>query len=231
MSRLSRHTLLFALVCALFFVAPALLNKQLSWYPLVRTGDLFDILTPVVFIPLYWLLYQIGQDRVPGLSGSVIFLVLTVFWVEGHGMHLAANSIGHLLSEMKGSGAYRLTRFYDEILSHYLLHLGIVGLSTLLIFHNPFTGERAALWSESVAGIIHGFTYFVIVIEGRTALLGVPFAILATTFCLIWGRKKFRQQPLLAFYFVSYLLATLFFAGWAIYWGGLPEFSKVGIID
>jgi hypothetical protein len=234
MSRLSRRVLLFALVCAVFFVAPALFSEQFSLYPLMKTGDVFDILTPMVFIPFYWLLYQLGQDRTPGLGGSVVFLVLAAVWVEGHGMHLAANSIGHLLKEMKGSDAYRLTHFYDEILSHYLLHLGIVGLSALLIlrqWRNPFTGEKAPLWSESVAGIIHGFTYFVIVIEARTVVLGVPFAILVTLFGLAWGRGKFRQQPLLAFYFVAYVVATIFFVGWAIYWGGLPEFSAVGIID
>ena len=59
----------------------------------------------------------------------------------------------------------------------------------------------------------------------------MPFAALVVLFTLVWGRKKLRQQPLLPFFLVAYLVATLFFAGWAIYWGGLPEFSEVGIID
>jgi hypothetical protein len=123
----------------------------------------------------------------------VVFLVLAAFWVERQGMHLAASSIGHLLKDMKGRDGYDLTHFYDEILSHYLLRLGIVGLAALLIFrqwHNPFIGEGAPLWSESVAGITHGFTYFVIVIEGRTAALGVPLAIPVTIFCLAWGGRE-----------------------------------------
>lgn len=37
------------------------------------------------------------------------------------------------------------------------------------------------------------------------------------------------QLPLLAFFFVSYLLATMLFASWAIYWGGFPQFSQVGL--
>ena len=62
-------------------------------------------------------------------------------------------------------------------------------------------------------------------------MLGVPFAILITIFTLAWGRKKLRQQPLLIFFFVAYLVATILFAGWAIYWGGLPEFGKVWGLD
>ncbi len=49
-------------------------------------------------------------------------------------------------------------------------------------------------------------------------------------FPLVWGRGKLRQQPILAFFFVAYVVAILFFLRWGLYWGGLPEFSKVGII-
>ncbi len=59
-------------------------------------------------------------------------------------MHLAANSISHLMEEMKHSDAYTLTHFYDEVLSHSLWHVGIVGLSALLLYRqwrNPFPGR------------------------------------------------------------------------------------------
>jgi len=39
-----------------------------------------------------------------------------------------------------------------------------------------------------------------------------------------------REQPLLLFFLVSYIVAVLFFAGWGIYWGRLPEFSELGLI-
>ena len=93
--------------------------------------------------------------------------------------------------------------------------------------------EQYMLWEDPLvlAGIIHGFTLFILIIEGGTAPLGVPFAVLVTLLGLIWGWKRFRQQPLLVFFFVACLVATLLFAGWGVYWGGLPEFSEVGIID
>jgi len=234
MKRLSFLVLAFAILFAVFFIAPPLLSQQFRPYPLMKMGDIFDILTPLVLIPLYWLLYRLNEEKKITLPGIILFAVLAALWVEGQGMHLAANSIGHLLKEVEGSDAYHLAFFYDEVLSHYLWHLGIVGLSALLLWrqwHNPFREEHTWVWLLIPAGVIYGFTFFVIVIEAGTAPLGIPFAILVTVLGWILWRKGMKQQPLLTFFLISYTVATVFFVGWAIYWSGLPEFSQVGIID
>ena len=234
MKRLSIVALIFSIAFLLLFMAPPFLNKQFGIYPLMKVGDLFDIFTPLILIPLYWLLFRLDANKAPGLKANLIFLLLAAFWVEGQGMHLAANSIDHLLKGMEGGDIYNLTYFYDEVLSHYLWHFGIFGLSALVIlrqWRNPFTEGQAISWLPILAGVIHGFTLFIIVIEARTAPLGVTFAILVTMLGLIWGRKRFSQRPMLLFFFVACIVATVFFAGWGVYWHGLPEFSKVGIID
>lgn len=226
--------LAFAIAFAIFFIAPPLLGNQFSLYRLMKIGDVFDIFTPLVLIPLYWLLYSLDAKKPITRSGISLFLVLSAFWVEGQGMHLSANSIGHLLEEMKSSGAYHLTFFYDETLSHYLWHFGIIGLSALLFWRqwrNLSSEECFRLWPLILAGVIYGFTFFMIVVEAGTAPLGLPLAILFAVSGWILGRKRIRQQPLLAFLTVSYSLATVLFGGWAVYWGGLPQFSEVGIID
>ena len=234
MKRLSFLVLAFAILFAVFFIVPPLLSQQFRPYPLMKMGDVFDILTPLVLIPLYWLLYRLNEEKKITLPGIILFAVLAALWVEGQGMHLAANSIGHLLKEVEGSDAYHLAFFYDEVLSHYLWHLGIVGLSALLLWrqwHNPFREEHTWVWLLIPAGVIYGFTFFVIVIEAGTAPLGIPFAILVTVLGWIPGRKGMHQRPLLTFFLISYTVATVFFVGWAIYWSGFPEFSQVGIID
>lgn len=234
MQRLARLTLIFAILFAVFIVGPALLSKQFAPYPLIKNGDVLDLFTPLVLIPLYWLLFQINSDHPPSQKEILVFLVLAALWVEGQGMHLVANSIGHLAQALAGSDVETLTHFYDEVLSHYLWHLGLVGLSALLIYRqwkNPFVDQRSGLGFEIAAGIIHGFNYFLTIVEAATTPLGVPFAIAVVLFTLVWGRQRLRQQPVLAFFFVAYLVACLFFLGWGLYWGGLPEFSKVGIID
>ncbi len=174
MSRLSRLTLAFSILFAVLIASPTLFIKQFGLYPLMKTGDAIDIFTPLILIPLYWALFQVDQKKTPSQSETILFLVLAALWVEGQGMHLSANSIGHLSKEMKGSDVYILTDFYDEFLGHYLWHLGLVGLSVLLIYRqwqHPFKGERAGLGLESLAGFIHGFNYFIIVVEAQTAPL------------------------------------------------------------
>ena len=234
MQRLARLTLIFAILFAVFIIAPAFLSGQFTPYPLMKSGDVLDLLTPLVLIPVYWLLFQIHPRRSPSQKEMLVFLVFAVLWVQGQGMHLVANSIGHLTQPYSGSEIEQLTYFYDEILSHYIWHFGLVGLSALLIYRqwqNPFLKQRSGLKFEITAGIIHGFNYFIDVVESATTILGVPFAAGVVLFVLIWGRKYLRQQPIMAFFFVSYSIACLFFLGWGLYWGGLPEFSKVGIID
>jgi hypothetical protein len=226
--------LVFAVVFLVMIVGPALLNQQFRPYPLIKNGDVLDIFTPLIIIPIYWLLFTLGNKENPNTKETLAFLILASFWVEGQGMHLSANSIGHLLKGVTHQDLHTLTYFFDENLSHYLWHFGMVGLSALLIYRHwrmPSIEKTGAWWAVILGGIIHGFNYFISIVEAQTAILGVPFAILTTLFMAIYGRKKLKQRPLLTFFFIAYLVATLFFTGWAIYWGGLPEFSAVGIID
>jgi hypothetical protein len=60
--------------------------------------------------------------------------------------------------------------------------------------------------------------------------LGVTFAVLVAVLGLIWGRKNMSRKPVATFFIISYIVATLFFLGWGIYWQGLPQFSEVGLI-
>jgi len=232
MNRLSLLILVFAVLFAVFFIGPPLISGQLGCYTLMKAGDVFDIFAPLILLPLYWLLFW-RSNRQPGISEIIAFVVLAALWAAGHGMHLSANSIKHLLEGMESSDIYRLTHFYDEVLSHYLWHAGITGLSALIIYRQwryHSDGEGAKLWAMICAAIIHGFTFFVIVIEAGTAPLGITFAVLAVIFCGIWGRKRLAQQPVLTFFLASYAVAVLLFIGWGIYHQGLPQFSEIGII-
>lgn len=234
MKNLSRLTLLFSILFAVMFIGPALLGSPFGPFPLMKNGDVFDVLTPLVLIPIYWLLLRAGRREAPALGESLAFLVLAACWVEGQGMHLSANSIGHLLKAAPESQAYALTYVYDEVLGHYRWHFGAVGLTTLLLvrqWRQPVEGEAGGRLLPLVAGLLHGLVYFIIVVEAGTAPLGVTFALGVVAFSLAWGRRRLAQQPIWLFFFVAYAVACLFFAGWAIYWGGLPQFSQVGIID
>lgn len=234
MTRLYRLTLLFSILFAFFLTAPALLSRQFGPYSLMKNGDVLDLLTPLILIPIYWLLFELSPETRPDRREIIVFLALAALWAMGHGMHLAANSIGHLLEGMEDSDVYTLTFFYDEELSHYLWHLGIVGLSVLLLFRqwrHPFANRNGGHALGILAGIIYGLTFFLVIVEGGTAVLGIIFAVLVTVFVLVRGQQELKHQPLLLFFFVSCLVTLLVIGGWAVYWGGLPEFSEVGIVN
>jgi hypothetical protein len=227
---MSRRILIFTIAYAVLIISPALLSQQFGPYPLMKTGDVTDILTPLVLIPLYWMLFWL--DRPPTLRETIIFLVLAALWSEGQGMHLGANSIGHLLENAKDTDAFTLTHFYDEVLSHYLWHIGVFSLTALLIWRQwrtPFIGTSASLRTEIACGLLLGLVYFITVDEAGTALLGIPFAIVMVI--IGWmGRNQLRQQPVTAFFFVAHALALILFVIWFLKWGGLPQFSELGWI-
>ena len=240
MKRISLLLLIFAILSFTFFIGLVFLRNPFPPYPLMSNQDALDILTPLVLIPLYWLIFHYAGRQAPRLSQAITFLILGVFWVEGHGMHLAANSISNLMAEgitrsqaeLPGGDLYTLTYFYDEQLGHYLWHIGVLGLAALLIYHEwrQPAGGRTIWWQAILGGLIYGLTLFMIINEGQTVWLGLPFSFLAVLFGLIRGRKRFGGQPVLAFFFVTFLVALLLLAGWGLYWGGFPEFGEVGLI-
>ena len=240
MKRLSLLTLVFALLSLVFIILLIFLRFEFPPYPLVSYQDAFDVLTPLVLIPIYWLLFRWSAKDGPVLAEEIAFMVLAALWVEGQGMHLSANSIDNLIDglarnrviDIKGTDIYRLTYFFDEHLGHYMWHLGMLGLAALLIYHEwrrP-AGSATIWWAAILAGVVYGFSYFSIFLEGQTVALGLPFALIVVLLGLIWGRKRLAQQPVLAFFFSACLLALLLFTGWGLYWGGFPQFSDVGLI-
>jgi hypothetical protein len=233
MTRLNRLILLFSILFVIFIVGPALLDYPFPPYPLMMISGAFDLLTPLVLIPIYWLLFEIRPDKQPCRRENLIFLVFASLWVLGQGMHLAANSISHLIDPNTNSDLYQLAYFYDEQLSHYLWHAGMIALAVLLLsrqWRNPFTGDRSVKTLPIVAGIIYGFTFFLAANEGGTVIISYPFTLLVVIFGFIWGRKNFDAQPILFFFFIASLVSALFLTGWGLYWGGWPEFSEVGLL-
>lgn len=226
----SRLILVFAVAFAVLIITPAFLSQSFSPYPLMKTGDVTDLITPMIMIPLYWLLFRNGKP--PSTREIIAFLVFTAFWVEGQGMHLGANSIGHLIGEFQGSDAQQLTHFYDEVLGHYLWHIGIVTLAALLIWRQM--QNRSVLDGESmvpiwIAAALYGFTYFVAFDEAGTVPLGLPFAA-GIVIVGLWQRRHLREQPITTFFVAAHGLALVLFAIWFVINGGFPQFSELGMI-
>ncbi len=100
MKRTAVLVLIFALAFAIFFIGPAFLDQQFAFYSLMKNGDVLDLLTPLVLIPLYWLLFRSVEKENRCWCGMLAFVILAALWAEGQGMHLTANSICHLMGDL-----------------------------------------------------------------------------------------------------------------------------------
>jgi hypothetical protein len=232
MKKLSITVLVFSIAFAIFIMGPPLLGIEFGPYPLMQIADVLDLFTPLVLLPLYWLLFRL-DGKPATISENLLFMIFIAFWALGQGMHLSANSIGNIMEGMESADVFKLTHFYDETLSHYLWHFGVISLSGLVIYRqwrNPITTEKPAKVFLVLAGIFYGFTFFAMVIEGATVPMSQPLGILLLVVTFILGRKRFNEEPIIFMFFIAYLIATILFAVWGIWQGGFPEFTEVGII-
>lgn len=240
MKRLPLIALVLAILTAILFLGLVFLRVPFPLYPLMSWQDALDILTVLILLPLYWVLFKNSSSKQASLTEEIVFIIFSALWVFGHGMHLSANSVNNLseglakkqILDILNTDIYTLTYFYDETLSHFLRDIGLVGFVALMIFHewkNP-AGLTTVWWPSIVGGIVYGITFFLVYLEGNTVIIGYPFALFITLLTLVWGRKRLAHQPVLAFFFIAFLTAALFYTGWGIYFGGWPPPSELGLI-
>ena len=223
--------LIFGIAFTVCILAPVFTHGFFPLYPTLPWSPLVDFFTPIILIPLYWLLFASAGPA--SARETVVFLVIAALWVLGHGVHLAANSIGYAMRPLPPSYAADLAHLYDEILGHYFWHGGIVGLSALITLKSARvdTAAGARVASRIIGALLYGFTYFLVIVEGGTAPLGIPFAAAFVIVSLARSRTTLARRPIHAFFFVAYLFASILFVVWALLHPGLPQFSEVGIID
>jgi hypothetical protein len=234
-SWLPHLNLIFSIALVILILGPPFLGYRFVLFPLMHIADVLDIFTPLVLLPIYWLLFRQNKGNPATTRESLAFLVLAGFWVLGQGMHLSANSIDNLLSlkGMESGDIYSLTYFYDETLSHYLWHFGFMGISALLIYRcwqQPLMAAKTISKSNLTGGLIYGFVFFAMVVEGTTVPLGLPFSIITTSFILAWGRGKLNRQPLILYFLIGYSLTLLLLTIWGIWHQGFPGFFESGLI-
>lgn len=238
---------LYGAFLAFFHLLPPFLTPFFLW-PL-SWGDTLDFLTPFAVIAfaygLYSRLNKISRSsssadssgRSLNILAKVILAVGFLSYVEGHGLHLSANSIARLLQGKEGTDLYYATYLFDEVISHsiwivglYLISLGLILLAWRLPFQ-PFIRKSTLLLSAGA--ILYGFTYTLEAIEGQTVIFAFPAAILGFLFALILYTRRKRENsrnPLLLFFIGAYFLSLLLFLYWGISQSGFPQFSELGWI-
>lgn len=187
-----------------------------------RWEDWADLLTPyLVGGPLLAALAVLAVSRrrwAVALTGAAAF-------VQGHGVHLSANSIAHA----RGSAAP--VHLWDETVGHALWFSGLAVLvgtavgatSGAAVREVPVVRPRVLASAGLVLLVpVLGITWAANVVEGGTAALG---SVLAAGLVMTGLRAGNRPGRLLA---ASAAVSLVLVAGWGAWWGGWPEPSALG---
>jgi hypothetical protein len=152
----------------------------------------------------------------PGRREWVLLGVSGLLYTQGHGIHLAANSIANVEPS-------DVVHLWDETVGHWIWYVGLAGIvGTLALAVADVPSPRNA-WSVALAGA-YGATMFTNSIEGGTVALGFVTSVVF----IAWGwRRRGRLPELLV---PAYGLALACLIGWGLYWGGFPQFSELGWI-
>jgi len=234
----------FAFVYAFFHILPpfltGFLKRPLTW------GDMLDFLTPFAVIAVAYLLHSLVKKNFHPLDdfsrrrrivAKIILFIGFILYIDGHGLHLSANSIARLLRTMKETEIYRATYLFDEIISHLMWDGGVFLISLsfmILVIRLPFRPlSRSHLVFLFFGAALYGFSFTVNGIEGQTVIFTFPAAFAGFLLSLVLylrGRKQGLENPFLFFFASAYLLSVLLFSYWGIIRSGFPQFSELGWI-
>src|SRR4051794_11854427 len=180
-----------------------------------RWADWIDLATPYVVTGA-----AAGALRAARASRGAwtVFWFAAVLYTQGHGIHLAANSIGNA-----SPGTQQPEYLWDEHVGHYLWYVGFALIVATLAATVSERRYRGGLLAHLLALVV-GFTNFTNSVEGQTPVLGI---VVAAVF-MVWGivTRDSLGRVLLTGYGFSLLLFAIF----GIWQGGFPEFSELGWI-
>jgi hypothetical protein len=211
--RPERALLVFAAAVFAFHHLPTLLGDAGEW---------IDLVTPFAVIGAAGAtLITLGAPS----TALAVALLAGLLYVDGHGIHLAANSIA---AEPLTGEAARVADFWDERFSHVEWHVGWIGLlASFCLAERALMRDRALRLERRArvaTALLLGFTLFTNTVEGGTWWLELAAAALFAG----WAVRDRRQ--LLVTCAAALALAAALIGVWAVWQGGVPQFSETGLI-
>ncbi len=214
LTRPAAALLLFALAVFVFHDLPVAVGG--------RAADGVDLVTPFAVIAAAAAVLAALGARGAALAVAVaVAVAAAVLYVDGHGIHLAANSIGH---EALSGEAEDVTHFWDEEFGHIEWHLGWFGLIAAFCLAEREEGRLEPILAAATA-LPLGLTIFTNTVEGGTWWL----ALAAAAVFVPWAAAR-RRRPLLVASAGAFALAAVLIGVWAIWQGDVPQFTEVGWI-
>ena len=209
-------------------------------------GDVFDFATPLVVIPIAFFVFsricrtESGEQAPSGfqiIASKILVGAGFILYVEGHGLHLSANSLARLIDKAQNPVLFQAAYLWDEIISHYIWDAGVFLIAIALIVASLRRSHKSlsvsSIFYISVGAILYGFTFTVNSIEGQTIVFVIPATIFGVAACvgLLWKNSQSeRNNPVILFFLVAYSVSLILFVYWGIRYPGFPQFSELGWI-
>jgi hypothetical protein len=149
-----------------------------------------------------------------GRRAWIVFGLGGLAYTQGHGIHLAANSIGRV---DPGVTAH----LWDEVVGHYFWYGGLTVVVAALAYALDGRPLPRSPWRDVLA-VLFGFTFFTNTVEGGTAILGIVAALAFVA----WGVR--RRQRIGWLLVPTFGVALVGLVAWGVYWRGFPQFSELG---
>ncbi len=206
-----RCAVAFAAAVAVFHHLPTLAG-------LIEIHDAVDLVTPfaVVGAALAALLSLRASPR-----ALLLAFVGALLYVDGHGIHLSANSVGN--NPISGRAA-EVAHFWDEEFGHLWWHLGWFLLVGAICLAESERRVRLSRRQTAAVVVLLGATLFTNTVEGGDWWLELAAAAAFCTSALA------ARRALLTAFAGAFAVAAALIGIWAIWHGGVPLFSDLGWI-
>jgi len=121
MKRQSYLVLLFAFLSVIFFLLLIFLRIPFPLYPLMSWQDVLDILTPLVLLPVYRVLFKRASNEPTSSHEETWFILFAALWASGQGMHLGTNSVTNLAEHLAKTGGLNILDSSIYELTYFLM--------------------------------------------------------------------------------------------------------------
>ncbi|RKS73527.1 hypothetical protein BZB76_4220 [Actinomadura pelletieri DSM 43383] len=208
------HPVRWLTACALLYTLTHHIGFGLAGLGTVgrtRWADWIDILTP------YTVLLTAAATLHTAHAGRrtwALYLTGAFTYIEGHGIHLAANSVGN---DAPGDVAH----LWDEVTGHYLWYAGtalVIAALAAALAHRPAPPTHLTL----LPALGVAFTWTSNSLEGGTAVMGLTIAIAFTT----WGLHT--RHHLGRVLIPAFAPAIVMLTGYGIWHHGFPQPTELG---
>ena len=230
-------------VLPIIFIFQPFFVVELPGIP-IRYGDFLDLmLTPWIGVGVFALLYVFIPKASESSTGHknlyrVLFWTFSVLYVEGHGMHLAANSIGNNLVTNTDARLARSIFLVDEPIGHLLWLAGAIGLALIAVaYQSSYTSRdqltRRQIWLILISGMLYGVSFALTIIEGQSALWAGPIVIVALFVLGVrWlrGKTNWYKQPASTFFVPGFSVVLVTLGVWLLRFGSFVEPSTIFVL-